>query len=289
MLYPLLPGLEGIRRKGLKVRRLCSTTKTEYMDKIASLREMMALNGWDAVVISGSDPHTSEYPAPRWQQVRWLTGFTGEAGDVVVTADHAGLWTDSRYFIQAVDQLEGTGVELHKTRVQGAVPIPQWLSDKVRVVAVDGLCQTVSAVKELEDALGEGGLVVDVPDLFQELWSDRPQIPVTPVTTLDVECFGGVPRVDKISWLRKWMLVQGYDKVLLSALDEVAWMLNVRGNDIEYNPLVISYLMVSQDSVRWFVKKEDAEQALEVLHANGEDAYICGEIIESEEGVVLVC
>ena len=237
--------------------------KNIFAERIEALRNVMADNGWDAVVITGSDPHNSEYPAPRWKQVEWLTGFTGEAGDVVVTVDHAGLWTDSRYFIQALDQLEGSGVELHKTRVPGAVSIPQWLSDKVRVVAVDGLCQTVSAVKELEDALGEGGLVVDVPDLFQELWSDRPQIPVTPVTTLDVECFGGVPRIDKISWLRKWMLVQGYDKVLLSALDEVAWMLNVRGSDIEYNPLVISYLLVSQDYVKWFVKKLPVDSGLD--------------------------
>ena len=232
-------------------------------ERIAALREMMAENGWDAVVITGSDPHSSEYPAPRWKQVEWLTGFTGEAGDVVVTADHAGLWTDSRYFILAVTQLEGTGVELHKTRVPGAVPIPQWLSDKARVVAVDGLCQSVSAVAGLEGALGEGGLVVDVPDMLQELWVDRPQMPVTPVTTLDVECFGGVPRIDKISWLRKWMLLNGYDKVLLSSLDEVVWMLNVRGSDIEYNPLVISYLLVSQDYVKWFAKKSVTDSELD--------------------------
>ena len=234
-----------------------------FAERIEALRNMMADYGWDAVVITGSDPHSSEYPAPRWKQVEWLTGFTGEAGDVVVTASHAGLWTDSRYFIQALDQLEGTGVELHKTRVPGAVPIPQWLSDKARVVAVDGLCQTVSAVRELENTLGEGALVVDVPDLLQPLWTDRPQIPVTPVTTLDVECFGGIPRVDKISWLRKWMLVQGYDKVLLSSLDEVVWMLNVRGSDIEYNPLVISYLLVSQDYVKWFVRKSGADMDLD--------------------------
>ena len=232
-------------------------------ERIAALREMMAENGWDAVVITGSDPHSSEYPAPRWKQVEWLTGFTGEAGDVVVTADHAGLWTDSRYFIQALTQLEGTGVELHKTRVPGAVPIPQWLSDKARVVAVDGLCQSVSAVAGLEGALGEGGLVVDVPDMLQELWVDRPQMPVTPVTTIDVECFGGVPRIDKISWLRKWMLLNGYDKVLLSSLDEVVWMLNVRGSDIEYNPLVISYLLVSQDYVKWFAKKSVTDSELD--------------------------
>ena len=234
-----------------------------YSERIEALRSLMADNGWDAVVITGSDPHSSEYPAPRWKQVEWLTGFTGEAGDVVVTADHAGLWTDSRYFIQAVAQLDGTGVELHKTRVPDAVSIPDWLSGKVRTVAVDGLCQSVSAVKELEGALGEGGLVVDVPDLLQDLWEDRPQIPVTPVTTLDVECFGGIPRMDKISWLRKWMLVQGYDKVLLSSLDEVVWMLNVRGSDIEYNPLVISYLLVSQDYVKWFVKKTVVDSDLD--------------------------
>ena len=234
-----------------------------FAERIEALRNMMADTGWDAVVVTGSDPHSSEYPAPRWKQVEWLTGFTGEAGDVVVTADHAGLWTDSRYFIQALDQLEGSGVELHKTRVPGAVLIPEWLSDKARVVAVDGLCQPVSAVRELENALGDGGLVVDVPDLLQELWTDRPQIPVTPVTTLDVECFGGIPRADKISWLRKWMLVQGYDKVLLSSLDEVVWMLNVRGSDIEYNPLVISYLLVSQDYVKWFVKKSVVDSELD--------------------------
>lgn len=234
-----------------------------YRERIGALRNMMADNGWDAVVITGSDPHSSEYPAPRWKQVEWLTGFTGEAGDVVITADHAGLWTDSRYFIQALTQLEGSGVELHKTRIPGAVTIPEWLSGMARVVAVDGLCQTASAVQEIEEALGEGGLVVDVPDMLQDLWGDRPQIPVTPITTLDVECFGGTPRVDKISWLRKMMLVNGYDKVLLSSLDEVAWMLNVRGSDIEYNPLVISYLLVSQDYVKWFVRKSASDAELD--------------------------
>lgn len=234
--------------------------KEIYVERIAALRSLMAEKGWDAVVLSGSDPHSSEYPAPRWKQVEWLTGFTGEAGDVVVTADHAGLWTDSRYFIQALSQLEGTGVELHKTRVPGAVGIPEWLSSNAKVVAVDGLCQNVSAVEEILNALGEDGRVEDVPDLLQGLWEDRPQIPVTPVMTLDVECFGGIQRIDKISWLRKWMLVQGYDKVLLSSLDEIAWLLNVRGSDIEYNPLVISYLLVSQDYVKWFVKKNATNQ-----------------------------
>ena len=231
----------------------------KFSERIDALRAVMERNGWDAVVVSGSDPHSSEYPAPRWQQVKWLSGFTGEAGDLVITRDHAGLWTDSRYFIQALTQLEGTGVELHKTRVPGAVGIPQWLSDKARTVAVDGLCWNVDAVREIADALGEGGLVVDVPDMLEDLWEGRPQIPVTPITTLDVDTFGGTPRTEKISWLRKWMLLKGVDRVLLSSLDEIAWMLNVRGSDIEYNPLVISYLLVSQDDAKWFVKKGVAD------------------------------
>ena len=229
-----------------------------YAQRISALRSMMSDNGWDAVVISGSDPHSSEYPAPRWKQVEWLTGFTGEAGDVVVTADHAGLWTDSRYFIQAVEQLDRTGVELHKTRLPDSVSIPDWLFEHASVVAVDGLCQSVSAVQEIKTALGEEGEVVEVPDLLECLWEGRPAVPVTPVTTLDVDCFGGLPRIDKIQWLRRWMLVEGYDRVFLSSLDEIAWMLNVRGSDIDYNPLVISYLLVSHETVKWFVRKSAA-------------------------------
>ena len=245
-----------------------------YAERIAVLRTVMERNGWDAVIVSGSDPHSSEYPAPRWQQVKWLSGFTGEAGDLVITLDHAGLWTDSRYFIQALTQLEGTGVELHKTRVPGAVGIPQWLSGKAKTVALDGLCWNVDAVKEISDALGECGLTVDVPDMLDGIWEDRPQIPMTPITTLDVETFGGRSREEKISWLRKWMLLKGVDRVLLTSLDEIAWMLNVRGSDIEYNPLVISYLLISQDNVIWFVKKgvhddPDTEDSFSELEMDG--------------------
>lgn len=250
-----------------------------YAKRIKALRDIMEDNGWEAVIIGGSDPHASEYPAPRWQQVKWLTGFTGEAADVVITSSHAGLWTDSRYFIQAETQLEGTGVVLHKTRIPGAVGIPEWLVSEAKVVAVDGLCQSVSFIEELQHVLGEGARIVDVPDMMSMLWYDRPWIPATPVTTLDVECFGGVPRQEKISWLRKWMLLNGVDRILLSSLDEIAWMLNVRGNDIDYNPLVISYLLLSQDSVKWFVRKNvlseeqdpDTEDSFSELAAEGVD------------------
>lgn len=267
---------------------------TMYADRVAQLREMMARNGWDAVVIGGSDPHSSEYPAPRWRQVEWLIGFTAEAGDVVITEDHVGLWTDSRYFIQAEAQLQATGGVLHKTRVPGAVGIPEWLSDMAKVVAVDGICQSVYSVQELKEALGEGGIVVDVPDLLEELWNDRPACPVTPITTLDVECFGGIPRAEKIDWLRSWMLEKGCDKMLISSLDEIAWLLNVRGSDIDYNPLVISYLVVSQDYIRWFVKKpglyeaddDDTWDSFEELEQDGVQIWAYDEIFcgLSDEG-----
>lgn len=245
-----------------------------FHERIERLRQMMTSRGWDAVVIGGSDPHSSEYPAPRWQQVKWLTGFTGEAGDVVITHDHAGLWTDSRYFIQAEQQLDGTGVELHKTRVPGEVGIPEWLSDRAKVVAVDGLCQSVDFISELRGAV-QGVFVADVPDILTQLWEDRPEMPVTPITTLDVESFGGRQRIEKIEWIRKWMMLNEVDSILLSTLDEIAWLLNVRGSDIDYNPLVISYLVVTFESVKWYVRKDgedldpDTEDSFAELAADG--------------------
>lgn len=265
-----------------------------YVQRVAALRDMMSRNDWDAVVIGGSDPHCSEYPAPRWRQVEWLIGFTAEAGDVVITEDHVGLWTDSRYFIQAEAQLKATGGQLHKTRVPGAVSIPEWLSGKAKVVAIDGICQSVDAANELESALGEGGVLVDVPDLLEEIWAERPSCPVTPITTLDVECFGGTSRSEKLEWLRFWMHENGYDKMLLSSLDEIAWLLNVRANDIDYNPLVISYLVISQEYARWFVKKPelyemddpDTWYSFDELQQDGIDIWAYDEIFGglSDEG-----
>ena len=114
-----------------------------YAGRVAQIRKL----GFDAVIVSGTDPHASEYPAPRWKQVEWVSGFTGEAGDLVITQDHAGLWTDTRFFIQANRQLAGTGIELHKTRVPEEIPISQWLSTRFQKkpvrIAYDGLCQSV--------------------------------------------------------------------------------------------------------------------------------------------------
>ena len=254
-----------------------------YYSRVEQLRRVMSERGWDAVVITGSDPHSSEYPALRWKQVEWLSGFTGEAGDLVITADHAGLWTDTRYFIQANVQLEGSGIVLHKTRVPEQILIPEWLAchafpkDKERIViAVDGLCQTVSAINNLKSVMECSGRresgendensyrIVSVPDLLEPLWKDRPAIPSTPIMGLS-ESTVGESRASKLAWIREFSRSRGCDAILLTALDEIAWMLNVRGSDIEYNPLVISYLLVSDEGTQWFVRKEDGEADAETL------------------------
>lgn len=233
-------------------------TDTNYADRIAQIRGL----GYDAVIISGTDPHGSEYFAPRWKQVEWASGFTGEAGDLVVAQDHAGLWTDTRFFIQANQQLAGTGIELHKTRVPEEVPIPRWLAGHFQTkpvrVAFDGLCQSVGAVKELDDTLrgayGIGGYdLIDRPDLLSSLWADRPEIPHSPIEWLD-EKTTGETRKDKLAWLRDEMKQKGCDSMFLSALDEIAWLLNVRGNDIDYNPYIISFLLVTPQKAIWFVR-----------------------------------
>ena len=239
-----------------------------FAQRVEAIRALMRENGWDAVVLTGSDPHASEYPARRWKQVEWVSGFTGEAGDLCITLDHAGLWTDTRYFIQAVKQLAGTGIELHKMRVPEQVPIPQWLASRgfeEPVVAVDGLCQTVAAVAGLKAAFGGAVRVVSVPDLLSSLWTDRPAIPSTPIITLGDD-LTGESREAKIHWLRKWMMRQEVDAIFLTALDEIAWLLNVRGSDVDYNPVVISYLLVTMDQAYWFVRKDaDGEPDEETL------------------------
>ena len=230
--------------------------------RIASLRSLMDERGWDAVVITGSDPHASEYPAYRWKCVEWLTGFTGEAGDIVITEAHAGLWTDSRYFIQADRQLSGTGVVLHKTRLPESIPIPIWLSGQFPfggVVAIDGLCQSRDAVTEIR--MENPDLrIISVPDLISLLWTDRPVVPQTPVITLG-EDITGESRAEKLEWFRREAFsTDECEAAVICALDDIAWLLNVRGQDVEYNPVVISYLVVTEDSAEWFVIKNPGEE-----------------------------
>ena len=245
--------------------------ENKYFSRIAALRAIMEKKGWDAVIVTGSDPHNSEYPAKRWKQVEWLSGFAGEAGDMVITADHAGLWTDSRYFIYADKVLKDTGIQLHKTKIPGEIPASKWLAeyafpdeDKRIVVAVDGLCIARSAIDEIEKAMlsegrhrgiDDGGYtIVNVPDFMDMLWDDRPAVPHKPIITVSDDIVGE-SRQDKILWLRKFLIDNNCTSILLTSLDEIAWLLNVRGSDVEYNPVVISYLIVSLDGVYLYVRK----------------------------------
>ena len=243
-----------------------------FSARVEAVRSLMQSNGWDILILTGSDPHASEYPAPRWQQVRWVSGFTGEAGDLVITQDHAGLWTDTRYFIQANRQLDGTGIQLHKMLVPEQVPIPEWIASlgmDAPVIAIDGLCQSVEAVRALQDAVPSASIKA-VPDILSPLWEDRPAIPVSPIITLG-EDLVGESREAKLHWLRKWMILKEVDAIMLSALDEIAWLLNIRGADIEYNPLVISYLLVTMEQVYWFVQKSpSADMDEETMDSFGE-------------------
>ncbi len=269
-----------------------------YVLRIEAIRNMMKTRGLDAVIISGSDPHASEYPASRWKQVEWICGFTGEAGDVVITSDHAGLWTDTRYFIQATEQLAGSGVELHKTRIPGEIRIPEWIAEVAFadkrgpvIVAVDGLAQNISSIEKLEVAFKKAGRrkdksaeyengfkVVDIPDMMDVFWLNRPAVPVSPVITLGTD-LTGESRSSKISWVRQFLKEKDCDAILFSALDEIAWILNVRGSDVAYNPVVISYLLVSGDDVSWFVRKTvsgiiDSETADSFAELEADGIYV---------------
>ena len=237
----------------------------------------MRENGWDIVIIGGGDPHFSEYPAARWHQVKYISGFTGEAGDLVITHTHAGLWTDTRYFIQALRQLEGSGIVLHKTRVPDQVLIPEWIASLQMdepVIAVDGLCTSVEAARELQGAV-PSAIITAVPDMLGPIWPDRPSIPSTPIITLGEE-LTGESRDERLRFVRKWLMLQGADAIFISVLDQIAWLLNVRGNDVQYNPVVISHLLVTMDDAQWFVRKDaysdpdsETQASFEELEADG--------------------
>lgn len=249
---------------------------SENFIRVNALRNLMIARGWDAVVLRGCDPHGSEYLAPRYQAVTWVSGFTGEAGDLVIFRDEAGLWTDSRYFIQAVKQLEGSGIDLHKTRMADSVSIADYIAAKgCCTVVCDSLCESADSIAELCAASQRNPSfrLERIPDLIDEVWAARPPVPNTPVINLD-EASVGMGRVQKIEWLRAWMQDVDAEYCLLGALDEIAWMLNVRGQDIDFNPVVFSYLLVGQDSVQWFVTKgetadEDSLDTFDLLQSEG--------------------
>ena len=226
-------------------------------ERIDALRRLMAEWGWDAAVTVGEDPHNSEYTPSRWCQRQFISGFTGSAGVVVITKDHAGLWTDSRYWIQAARELEGSGIELHKMVSVEDKDWIRWIADSVPhggKVGIDGLCMSMGEALQLENAVTpKNASIVSKPDYLETLWSDRPLLPQGTVW-LHEDLYAGRSRVEKLEWLRSELSGRGCRYMFLNCLDQIAWLLNIRSNDVEYCPFVISFALVCPDSVELFAE-----------------------------------
>ncbi len=235
-------------------------------ERLAALRRIMQREGWDAVVVPGSDPHSSEYLPARWQQRQFISGFTGSYGTVVITPSHAGLWTDTRYFIQFDKELAGTEFVLHKLRVPDAVQPWEWLGQELPeggVVCIDGSCMSVAEVNDYRQAIApRNGRLANRPDFIDELWPDRPGTPDDPIWVLDDQ-YTGRSAADKLAWLRRQLAGKGCDAMLVNSLDEVAWMLNIRSADIDFTPVVIAYLLVEKERATLFTNlKKTASPAV---------------------------
>ena len=227
-------------------------------EKISALRDAMRSHGFDAVIISGSDPHQSEYVADCWQDRRWISGFTGSAGIVVITLDQAGLWTDSRYFLQAEEELSDSEMVMHKQINQFEPEHLLWIKNQLQSgakVAIDGKDFSRSQVLSMQKNLGEADInLVYHTDPISEIWLDRPSLPDNPIYEHAV-MYAGESRADKLLRIRRKMDELGADFILLTALDDIAWTLNLRGSDVECNPVFISYLLIGKDRASLYVDK----------------------------------
>lgn len=233
--------------------------KTTISDRIAALRKEMANQQIEAYIIPSSDPHLSEYPADRWKSREWISGFTGSAGTVVVTADKAGLWTDSRYFLQAESQLENTGIELYKAGLPETPTIPEFLLQELQngqTVGLDGQTYSVADAQALEKKLKRKEIKLDTStDLIDRIWTDRPAIPGYPLFEMPVE-LSGKSVGEKLDEINNRLRKEGADCLIVGALDEIAWTFNIRGTDVTYNPVAVSYAFISEDETVLFIQPQ---------------------------------
>ena len=226
-----------------------------HLDRLASLRTAMQKAGVQAVILPSGDPHQSEYVAERWASRTYFSGFTGSAGTAIVTLEGGGLWTDSRYYVQAPRELAGTsGLKMHKA-LQGGAEYVDWLAEHLddgATVGIDGQLFTVKQVQSIERAFAATTLKLRTDfDVLDEVWADRPPLPSTPLFSHDV-AFAGRSASEKIADLRVHMGKAGVTHTLLTALDEIAWLLNIRASDIHCNPLAIAFAVVAPDQVTLF-------------------------------------
>ena len=250
-------------------------------DKLTALRGLMQREGLAAYIVPSTDPHASEYMASHWTEVCWLTSFTGEAGTALVTLDKALLWTDSRYYLQAGIQLEGTTVSLMRESDIDCPKIAEWLisaiSNQPKIadtscVGVNPEMWSVNEYKKLKEQLAEAGIGLKSVDLIRPLWTnDRPAIPTHRFFEFDTR-YAGESVHSKLERMRSKMREKKVDAMVVSALDEIAWVLNIRGNDVEYNPVVISYLVLEQEKCTLFVGNEKVTREVSAyLRANDID------------------
>ncbi len=230
--------------------------KTHIRERIVALRDAMKKHQIDAYIIPSSDAHLSEYVPARWKSREWISGFTGSAGTVVVTADKAGLWTDSRYFLQATDQLNGTGIDLYKLMLPETPSIHEFLLHELKeglTVGLDGGSYSAADSRTLQTVLAKKGIKLNTSvDLINNIWEDRPAIPGNKIFELPVEITGQSVS-DKLDAINNQLRKDGADCLILAALDEVAWTFNIRGNDVAYNPVAVSYAFISEEESVLFI------------------------------------
>ena len=265
-----------------KPNRLNLLIMKEYIaQRLEALREVMRREKLDAFIFPSTDPHNSEYVPDRWKGREWISGFNGSAGTAVVTMHSAALWTDSRYFIAAADQLSGTEFQLMKLKIEGTPTISEWLGSELREVnsaqvGVDGMCNSTANVEVLvSDLRREGGITVRTNlDPLNIVWTDRPQIPASKVEIQPVE-LAGETVASKLTRIRKALRDLHADGMLMSALDDVAWTLNLRGTDVHCTPVFVSYLLISTTSATLYINKEKLTPEVEA-HLESQGVKMAG-------------
>lgn len=231
----------------------------DITEKLSALRKLMKENGMDAYVIVTDDFHGSEYVGDYFKEREYMSGFTGSAGKLVVLPDWAGLWTDGRYFLQAADQLKGSTIELMKEGEPGVPLIPAFLADKVKeggVIGFDGRTVSSNFAGAIESKVSPKNITFDgTKDLVDSIWENRPEISRKPVWEMQSD-MAGVSREDKLSALREAMSGNNADAIVLTALDEIAWLLNLRGDDVACTPVFLAYMLVKKNEATLFVHGE---------------------------------
>ena len=238
------------------------TDKNEIKERLALLRQELQRERLSAYIFPTADPHQSEYTADHWKGREWISGFNGSAGTAVVTLTSAALWTDSRYFIAAAEQLEGTEFQLMKLKVDGTPTIAEWLGKELadatdKSVGIDGMTSSTATVEELiGDLRQQGGLMLQTNfDVLARIWKNRQSIPLNPIEIQPL-ALTGEDAQSKLTRIRKALREQHADGMLMAQLDDIAWTLNLRGSDVHCNPVFVSYLLIASQRVTLYINKE---------------------------------